>query len=290
MRAMTEQSSSSNKSGSKSDTSLSADKPGVDGSGSSKSKVIVAVVVAAVILVVGGAAFFLLRNDAPDRVSLEDAAKGAQVDGTQSTDAGSSAGTGATDGATGGTQTGIEGEWVVDTETGDFDWESATGTFAGFRVNEELANVGATTAVGRTGSVSGSLSITGSEVTKAEFTVDLPSIRTNNNMRDSRVRKALETDTFPEAKLKISEPIKLPSDAASGAKVSVTVPAELTVKGKTNKVSLAVEAKMVNDTIVIVGSTPITFSDFGVEVPGSPIVLSVEDHGEMEFQALMKRP
>lgn len=290
MRAMTEQSSSSNKSGSKSDTSLSVDKPGVDGSGSSKSKVIVAVVVAAVILVVGGAAFFLLRNDAPDRVSLEDATKGAQVDGTQSTDAGSSAGTGATDGATGGTQTGIEGEWVVDTETGDFDWESATGTFAGFRVNEELANVGATTAVGRTGSVSGSLSITGSEVTKVEFTVDLASIRTNNNMRDSRVRKALKTDTFPEAKLKISEPIKLPSDAASGAKVSVTVPAELTVKGKTNKVSLAVEAKMVNDTIVIVGSTPITFSDFGVEVPGSPIVLSVEDHGEMEFQALMKRP
>ena len=31
-----------------------------------------------------------------------------------------------------GTVDGIEGFWVVDTETGEFDVESATGTFAGF--------------------------------------------------------------------------------------------------------------------------------------------------------------
>ena len=32
----------------------------------------------------------------------------------------------------------IEGTWTVDTETGAFDFESATGTFAGFRVQEAL--------------------------------------------------------------------------------------------------------------------------------------------------------
>ena len=55
-------------------------------------------------------------------------------------------------------QAGIEGAWTVDTETGEFDYETATGTFAGFRIQEELASIGSTTAVGRTGDVSGSIS------------------------------------------------------------------------------------------------------------------------------------
>ena len=49
----------------------------------------------------------------------------------------------------------VEGTWTIDAETGDFDFETATGTFAGFRVNEELAGIGADTAVGRTGAVTG---------------------------------------------------------------------------------------------------------------------------------------
>ena len=46
--------------------------------------------------------------------------------------------------------TGIAGTWTVDTSIGEFSFEDSTGTFVGFRVQEELCGIGSTTAVGRT--------------------------------------------------------------------------------------------------------------------------------------------
>lgn len=235
------------------------------------SKIVVAAVVVLAVLVAGGIWWFL-RDDAPAPVSL-DAAVGT-LDGGSGDD--SAAGP-------------VEGAWTVDTETGDFDWDTATGTYAGFRVEEELANIGSATAVGRTGEVTGRLEVEGATVTKADFSVGMASLRTNNNMRDSRVRRALDTTRFPEAKFSLSEPIRLPDDATSGAQVAVTAKGRLTLHGVTNDVDLAIGAKYVDGRIVIVGSTEIVFADFDVEVPSSPVVLSVQDHGIMEFQALMQR-
>jgi hypothetical protein len=36
--------------------------------------------------------------------------------------------------------------------------------------------------------------------------------------------------------------------------------------------------------IVVVGTTPFTFSEFGLTPPRAPVVLSVADHGTIEFQ------
>ena len=44
------------------------------------------------------------------------------------------------------------------------------------------------------------------------------------------------------------------------------------------------EARLVNGVIVVVGSAPFTFSDFAMSAPRAPIVLSVADHGTIEFQ------
>lgn len=233
--------------------------------------IVVAVVGVTAVVIVAGVWWFL-RDDAPAPVSLDGVV--GQIDsGSVDPDA----------------PTVVEGNWVIDTETGDFDWDSATGTFAGFRVEEELANIGSATAVGRTGEVSGGLSIDGSSVTRADFTVDMASLRTNNNMRDTRVRRALDTTRFPRAELSLTEPIPLPTDATSGEKIDVSAQASLTLHGVTKEVELAIEARYADGRIVIVGSTEIVFSDFDVEVPSSPVVLSVQDHGIMEFQALMQR-
>ena len=52
-----------------------------------------------------------------------------------------------------------DGVWTVDTSIGTFDGsclsEVCSSTFAGFRINEELASIGAKTVVGRTPGVSG---------------------------------------------------------------------------------------------------------------------------------------
>lgn len=238
-------------------------------------------IAAAIVLVLLGAAgaFWFLRDDSPDEVNLTDAV-GSVADDTTTT---------AGDRATTSPADGISGTWTVDTETGEFDYESATGTFAGFRISEELASIGATEAVGRTGDVTGDVVIDGTTVTSADIEVDLTTITTNNSRRNSKVQEALETDQFPTATFSLTEPIELGAGAADGEKVKVTGTGDLTIHGVTRSVQVPLEAQLVDDTVVLVGSTELTFSDFGVEVPSAPVVVSVSDTGTLELQLLLTR-
>jgi MinD superfamily P-loop ATPase len=63
----------------------------------------------------------------------------------------------------------------------------------------------------------------------------------------------------------------------------------LTVHGVTNTVQIPLEAQLVNDVIVVVGSTDIVFADYDVEAPSAVIVLSVEDQGTVELQLFFTR-
>lgn len=242
------------------------------------------IVVAAVVAVAGLAGigiWWFFSGDEPAPVSLS-----AAKESVTTTDG--------EDGANGSTTSapaaqGLAGTWSVDTETGDFDFESATGSFAGFRIKEELTAIGSTTAVGRTGEVAGALTIEGTTLTAASFSVDLATITTNDSRRDKRVQGALETDEFPTATWALSAPIELGAAADTGGPLQVDAPGTLTAHGVTRPVTFAIEAELVDQTIVVVGSTTIVFSDYGVEVPSSPIVLSAEDHGVIEVQLLFTR-
>jgi hypothetical protein len=44
-----------------------------------------------------------------------------------------------------------------------------------------------------------------------------------------------------------------------------------------------------NGQIVVTGSMPITFADYGVAVPTSPIVVSADDHGTLEVLLFLER-
>ncbi len=48
-------------------------------------------------------------------------------------------------------------------------------------------------------------------------------------------------------------------------------------------------AQLVGDVIVVVGSSEVVLSDYGVPTPRSAAVISVEDHGIMEFQLYFTR-
>jgi polyisoprenoid-binding protein YceI len=238
-------------------------------------------IAAVVIVALGGLGiFWFLRDDSPDEVSLE-AAREAVTETTAGSDT-----TAASGSAEGGD---ISGSWTVDTETGDFDFDTASGTFAGVRIAEELASIGSTTAVGRTGDVAGTVVIDGTTVTAADIEVDMTTITTNDPRRDNKVQEALETGEFPTATFSLTEPIELGDGATSGEEVTVTAIGDLTIHGVTQQVEMPLQAQLVDDTIVIVGSIEITFSDFDVEVPSAPIVVSVDDVGTMELQLLLTR-
>lgn len=248
------------------------------------------ILVAVLAVAVGGFLWWFFRDDAPDAVDLETAieANTASTTTTATTDAGTEPPDTAaeTTTTTAPAREGVEGAWRVDTSIGEFDFDSATGSFAGFRIEEELTGIGATEAVGRTGDVSGTMQIEGTTLTATEVTVDYTTLTTDDSRRDSRVQAALDTDAFPTGTFVLTQPVDLGPAAVDGSPVSIEATGELTIHGVTRPATFAIDAQLVDGVVFVVGTTQIAFVDYDVTVPSSPIVLSVSDVGTVEFQLL----
>ena len=85
----------------------------------------------------------------------------------------------------------------------------------------------------------------------------------------------------------LAGPVPLPE--TDDSPVSIEVLGRLTINGIARDVPLVLDAQMVDNTIVVVGSTEVTFADYDVTVPSAIIVVSAEDHGIVEFQLLFTR-
>ena len=182
----------------------------------------------------------------------------------------------------------VDGTWTVDTSLGSF--SDYSGTFAGFRVAEVLDNIGDATAVGRTPDVSGELTLSDERLTAATIEVQLTTITSDRPRRDPAIQEALETNAFPTATFELTDSIDLPSAPVEGVPYDVIAEGNLTIHDVTNPVAIDMQARLVGGVIVVVGSTDLTFSDYGVTMPRAPIVLSVSDSGQIEFQLFFTRP
>ena len=161
-------------------------------------------------------------------------------------------------------------------------WNVANGTVVRYRVKETLFGQSGT-AVGSTSKVTGSMTIAGTKVDKANFTVDMTSVSSDEGMRDNQFQgRIMDTATYPTATFTLTRPIDLapvPKDA-----VVKTYPAtgKLTLHGTTRDVTLTLTARRTGNVIAVQGSTPITFSDYNIDNPsGGPA--SVGNTGTLEF-------
>jgi polyisoprenoid-binding protein YceI len=211
-----------------------------------------------------GAWYFVLRSDAPPPVSLAAAIESA------------STASALTPAASAAAEAGLEGEWTL--------VQGAT-SFVGYRVQEELAGIGSTTAVGRTQSVEGNLTFDGSAITEVEITVNLSTLASDKSMRDNALRmQALETGAYPTATFVLATPITIASVPNESETISQTVKGNLTLHGVTNEITLRVQGVIQAGQLLVVGSTDIEFADYNIEQPRAAAVLSVEDHGTLELQ------
>jgi polyisoprenoid-binding protein YceI len=180
-----------------------------------------------------------------------------------------------------------DGTWQVDTSIGSF--ADFSDSWAGYRVQEQLAQIGANTAVGRTPSVSGTLVLQGSTVQSADITADLTSLQSDDSRRDGQlVRQGIQTGTYPTAEFKLTQPIDLGSVPADGATANVTVAGELTLHGVTNGVQIPLTVTRSGDVVAVAGSLEINFADYNITPPTSFLVLSVADQGTMELQLFFR--
>ncbi len=247
----------------------------------------------AVIAVAVAVWFLFLKDDAPDAVDVGSANDQLDADLAADGDGGDADPDDGDDEGTGDdapvVADGIDGVWVVDDEVGEFDFESASGSFAGFRVDEELT-VGAVTAVGRSGNVTGTVTITDGQLTGAEVTVDMTTISSNDSRRENAIRRAINASEFPEATFTFAGGVDVSSLEVGGDAQSFSIEGDLTVAGVTRSVEFDIDANVRDDGFaVIVGSTGLFWEDFGVTPPSAPIVVSVADDGIVEFQLILAR-
>ena len=92
-------------------------------------------------------------------------------------------------------------------------------------------------------------------LTAADLTVDTTSISSDKSQRDNRLRsEGLQTDTYPTATFKLTQPVEVPAAALTGTPSDITLTGDLTLHGVTKSVQIPAKAQLVNGTVSVAGS------------------------------------
>jgi polyisoprenoid-binding protein YceI len=219
---------------------------------------LVIAIVAGVVLVVGGpyVYFNFVQGDAPDPLGLSSPSP-------TSTPAGQGGSTG-TIGETNGV------------------WTVTDGAVVGYRIEEVLFGQ-SNEAVGRTSSITGSVTVRGTTIPEGAFTVDMTTVTSDEDMRDEQFHgRIMETGTYPTATFTLTDPIDLGSIPGDGEERTYEATGELTLHGVTRSVTFEVTGRITGSTFEVAGQIPITFADWNIENPSFGPV-TTEDHGTLEF-------
>lgn len=180
--------------------------------------------------------------------------------------------------------------------TGDLagPWTVASGV-AGYRVRETFLQQNADSdAVGRTESVTGTFTVDGEpgalRLVSTQITVDLTTLTSDKDRRDEQLRgRGIQSDSFPTATFDLATPVALPTNLLSGD-VTLNLPGKLTLHGVIKDVTIAAQARLEADgTVVVAGSLPILFADYGIEAPNVAGIIAVQDNGAMEFRVVFAK-
>ena len=217
-------------------------------------KLLIGVAVLAIGAVAGPWVYInLIKEDAPDQLRLEPAP-----------------------------QTVVETTIADTTSTIDGQWAIATDSIVGYRVKEVIV-AQSTEGVGRTSAVKGTLNIAGEQVTEAEFSVDMTTLKSDSSRRDKQVNtRILDTATYPTATFTLKQPITLTPEALAGSDLTTQATGTLTLRGVTKDIELTLIARLANDVIEVNGSIEIIFADWSIPDPSISAIV-VEDRGQLEF-------
>ena len=243
-----------------------------------RSRLIALAALAVVVIVVGGFIAYdqVLRGDAVAALTLPGAtpATASSSDASASASAPAAAASGAPVTSSGGSGT----------------WNVTTGSEAGYRVRERLANLPAESdAVGRTSDVTGSITVEangdGARLTGGTLTVDTTTIASDESRRDNRLRtEGLQTEQYPTATFTVTQPVDVPAAALAGTATDLTLTGDLTLHGVTRSVQIPAKAQLVGNTMQVAGSLTFPLADFQISPPNvGGFILSIADQGTLEF-------
>lgn len=161
-------------------------------------------------------------------------------------------------------------------------------TSAGFTFDEILPAERTTTS-GSTNEVTGTVTVDAETLTDAEVTVNMTELSTDKQVRDQNMKsKLFETDKFPEATFKLTEPADLSAVPDDGTMGTVELTGDLTIKGETNEIVQEVDVLRTGENVVIGGNVPINRLDYGVESP-ELIAAEIDEHGYVDIRLFLEK-
>jgi polyisoprenoid-binding protein YceI len=161
-------------------------------------------------------------------------------------------------------------------------WKLTSKSVVQYRVEETLFGQ-SNTATGKTNSITGSMTLAGTDVTKASFSVDMTSVTSDESLRDNQFQnRIMDTASFPTATFELTTPIALGTEPKDGVQTTYTATGKLTLHGTTKDITFPLTARRTAHLIAVEGNVPVTFSDYGIDNPsGGPA--SVGNTGKMAF-------
>ena len=168
-------------------------------------------------------------------------------------------------------------------------WKPTSASVVGYRVNEVLFGQN-NVAVGRTNAVTGSMTVNGTDVTNADFTVQMADVHSDQSQRDNQFDgRIMNVAQYPTATFSLTSPISSGAVPAVSATVHESATGNLTLHGRTHSVTFPVSARYSGSTIDVTGSIPITFADWGISNPGFGGQITTDNHGTLEFLLVLSR-
>lgn len=163
-----------------------------------------------------------------------------------------------------------------------------------YRIREQLVRVDLPNdAIGKTADITGAIVLTaGGQIipAKSKFVASVGSLKSDRDRRDGFVRRnVLETDQYPTVDFTPTAFRGLPATLPTSGSHTFAVIGNLTVRGVTKPTTWRVKAAAKNGQVTGTASTAFTFSDFNIDQPRVPIVLSVADTIKLEYDFTLVR-
>ncbi len=156
---------------------------------------------------------------------------------------------------------------------------------ARYIAEEELANVGANTAVGSTNTIQGAFlfDADGNPIPCSVIYVDVRTFVSDSSRRDNFLRgNTLQSDQYPLAEFVVSE-IQGFTMPADGEETTFTLVGNFTLHGVTRAMAWEATASRDGDTLTGSARTEFDMADFEIEKPIVGSVLSIEDVIQLEI-------
>jgi polyisoprenoid-binding protein YceI len=192
----------------------------------------------------------------------------------------------------GGTGTGAGGTATASTAASGSlagTYRVGSGSAVGYRVNEVLVGQ-STTAVGRSSSVTGHLTIAGTTATAATFSVPMDTVLSDKSQRNAQFDgRIMDVAKYPTGTFTLTSPIDLAPLPATGVIKSYTATGKLTLHGATRTVTFTLTGERKGAQIDVAGDIPVLFSDYNIQNPSIGGFVTTQDHGLLEFLLIFSK-